>query len=521
MNDLFNNTQTEELILRPLQIEMVNQVREAFHKSRRIILQAATAAGKTAISAKIIQQAVAKGKRCLFIADRIILVNQTSESFERWGILHGIQQADNPKYYPNRPVQIGSAATLARREIDQYDLIIQDEAHVIHKGSLKAFDANPDAFILGLTASPYSKALGKIYDFHIQPFTVKYLIEKGVLCPYEAYGPVDKSIDLSNVKVVAGEWDNKTLGEAVDKPKLTADIIQTWRELGENRKTIVFSVNVAHSRALQKEFIRHGIQAREINAYLPKEGPDSAKQIIEDFRNDKFKILISVTMATTGFDVPDVSCVVFACSTKSMIKFTQAMGRGLRLSDGKSNCIVLDHGSLFSTLGWPDEYSIDQLDDGKKSEASNKKKEKKEKLPTACLSCGAIKPAGIHTCPACGFTPKHIAPVETEDGELKKLERKKKKDRAEYTLVEKQAFLAQLNQYAADKGFKKGKGGCFGWAINKYISKFGSKPPNTIKWNNRAIPGPEVLAWIKHENIKYAKGMQGRAPWGGYFDAHR
>jgi len=95
----------EDLVLRPIQEEMLNEVRKAFRKSRRIILQAATAAGKTALSAKIIQNAVKKGKRCLFIADRIVLVNQTSESFDRWGIKHGVVQADNPKYFPDRAVQ--------------------------------------------------------------------------------------------------------------------------------------------------------------------------------------------------------------------------------------------------------------------------------------------------------------------------------------------------------------------------------------------------------------------------------
>jgi len=492
--------QIEKLVLRPIQEEMLNEVRAAFRHSRRLILQAATAAGKTALAAKIIQNAVEKGKRCLFIADRIVLVNQTSKSFDRWGISHGIVQADNPKYFPNRAVQIASAATLVRRHVGQYDVIIQDEAHVIHKGSLKAFDANPDAFILGLTASPYSKALGKIYETHIQPFTVRHLIDKGLLCDYDAYGP--SQIDLSKVKTKCGEYDQNGLGKAADKPKLVADIVQTWREKANNKKTIVFSVNVPHSRSLEKEFQRNGISACEINAYLPKEGEGSVRKLIEDFRNDKFKVLISVAIATTGFDVPDVECVILATATKSMIKLTQAIGRSLRLFPGKERAIVLDHGSNLSRLGFPDEYVIDELDDGKKGESKNKKKEKKEKLPKVCPSCDYLKPAGVHVCPACGFVAKHIEPIETEEGELKKLTRKEAKN---YSTQEKQSFLAQLNQYAENKGYKKGRAGCFGWALMKYSEKFGCQPSSRMDWKAKEKTGVEVLKYIQHQNVKYAK----------------
>lgn len=498
-----DNPKPEPLILRPIQAEMLNRVREAFGKHKRVILQAATAAGKTAISAKIIQRCVKNGKRVLFLADRIVLINQTSAEFYRWGISHGIIQAENPLYDPTNAVQIGSTATLVNREVGKFDMIIQDEAHIISKGAKKAFDSNPDAYVLGLSASPYSKSLGKIYETHIQPFTVKQLIDKGLLCPYEAYGPAQ--IDLSSVTVAAGEYNNKSLGEAVDKPKLTADIVQTYLKLAKNKKSIVFSVNVAHSRALEKEFNRHGIPAKEINAYLPKEGAESAKQIIEGFRNNKFKVLISVQMATTGFDVPDVEVVVFATATKSMIKFTQALGRGLRLSPGKEKCLVLDHGSNFERLGYPDEYVFDELDDGKHQSSKNKKHDKPEKLPVVCKSCNFLKAPGVRICPACGFEAKYIQDVEVSPGELEKLKRKAKRD---YSLEEKKAFLGGLNQYAENKGWKKSTRGIYGASIHRFKDKFGCLPSNKIQWDYKCPINDDVKKFIQHQNIKCIKSKE-------------
>ena len=503
MGELFKEPGQEELILKPIQVEILNQVRDAFRQSKKVILQAATSAGKTAIAAKIIQRVVKKEKRVLFIADRIVLVNQTSDEFSRWGIRHGIIMGNHPEYYPDRQVQIASAATLANRDIDKFDMIIQDEAHCFHKGVTKAFDSNPDSFILGMTASPYSKGLGKIFDFHIQPFTVRNLIDRGLLCDYDAYGHND--IDLTGVRTAAGEYRQDDLGKAVDKPTLTADIVKTYLKIAGGKKAICFATNVAHGRALQKAFTKSNVSAKEINAYLPNEGPESASFIIDEFRQDKFKVLISVAIIIKGFSVSNVEVVILATATKSMIKLTQAIGRGLRLHPGKEKAIILDHGSNLSRLGFPEEYEFLELDDGKHGESKNKKKERPEQLPKACPSCEYLKPPGVQKCAACGFKPEFIQDVEIEDGELEKIKRKAKKA---FTLAEKQSFISQLNQYAFEKGFKSGKGGCYGWSIHKYSDKFGGDPPSRIKWDLKEPVSADVRNFITHCNIRWAKSKQ-------------
>jgi len=493
----------KKLQLYPIQEVIVDACREEMKQHKKIILQAATGLGKTIIATWMAKQAYKKNLKILFVCDRISLINQTSEVFSDYGLLHGIFQADNPNYAPDLPIQIGSIQTLARRKQRDYDFIILDEIHSFFKAHEKILSHNPDAFFLGLSATPYTKGLGKYFDKHIEPVPMRQLINDEYLCDFEIYGP--DTIDLSKVRTVAGEYKPDDLSREADKPKLVADVVETWKTLSKGLKTIVFAVDVAHARHLEKEFKSHGINAREINGYMQKEGDTGANKIIQDFRDNKIKVLISVEMLTKGFDVPDVECIVFATATKSCIKWIQACGRGLRTFPGKDICRILDHGSNAERLGFPDEYEFIKLDDGKRQQPGNKDKGKPARLPKKCSSCDYLKPATMHICPACGHEPKFIQKVDTIDGELKRIKRKMRK---EYSLNDKQAFLAQLNQYAHEKGFREGKKGCYGWSLHKYQEKFGTEVPRRLDWALREPIQADVRGFITHLTIKYFRGKR-------------
>jgi superfamily II DNA or RNA helicase len=224
---------------------------------------------------------------------------------------------------------------------------------------------------------------------------MRRLIKDGYLCDFEIYGPA--TIDLSGVRTVAGEYFESDLANAADKPELVADVVKTWMKLANGLKTIVFSVNVAHGRHLEKEFRKAGINAREINGYMPKEGESGANQIIQDFRDSNFKVLISCEMLVKGFDVPDVECIVFATATKSPIKWIQAVGRGLRTSSDKPLCRILDHGSNAERLGFPDEFEFLELDDGKKKESKKNYALKASKKAKSVASNKHFKIAKWHS----------------------------------------------------------------------------------------------------------------------------
>ena len=482
---------SKELKLYPIQEVIVNECREAMRYHRRIVLMSPTGSGKTIMSVFMVKQALKKEMRVMFVCDRLSLINQTSNVFADYGLRHGIYQGDNPEYYPDRPVQIASIQTLKNRDIiGTFNLFIYDEVATWYKAHEKIIKNNPEAFVLGLSATPMTKGLGKHFSKLVKPVSMKVMIKNGLLKRFDIYAPCP--IDLSEVRTIAGEWKKDDLAKAADKPKLVADIVETWLKLAKDRKTIVFSSGVPHGRHLEKEFLKHGIKAAEINGYMRKDGEEGANKIIEDFRNDILQVIISCEMLSKGFDVTSVNCVVFATSTKSDIKFVQATGRGLRFHEGLPDCLILDHGSITETLGWPDEITIDELDDGKHKESKNKKKERPEPLPKKCPSCDFVKPAGVMKCPACGFIAKHVEDVEVSEGELKKLQRKNKRD---YTLKEKQSFLSQLNQYAENKGYN------WGWAKHKYKEKFGTFPRN-ISMTGLESVGEEVEKFIKYLNIK-------------------
>ena len=484
----------DELILKPLQVLSMNEIREAMRTSKRIIYQAATGLGKTIIAAQIVKNAQERNKKVLFIADRIVLCNQTSDVFLKYGIRHGVLQSDNPRWNTRLPIQICSIQTLKTRGCpEDSDLIIIDEAHVLHKKHIEIIENNPQAYILGLTATPYAKGLGKYFDRHIEPVKMKYLIDNNYLVPFEIYGPT--IADLSKLKVRAGEFTEESVSEVFDKADIIGDVVKMWQKLTPNKKTIVFGANIAHIKHIVKQFEEIGVSACQINAY-----DDTRDETLKSFTQGPVKVLCSVEVATKGFDCPSAEVCILAVATRSMIKWTQTTGRVLRTYPGKEKAVILDFGGNAERLGFPDDFEFLGLDDGKKKES--KKPEPKEKLPKVCPSCDFIKPVGVHTCPACGFTPENIRDVEVADGSLEKLQRKAKK---EYTIEDKQNFLAQLNQYAEDHNMKRHEKGFYGWAIYAYADKFGTRPSGKIDWNARQPVSEEVKKFMTYRNIRYAK----------------
>lgn len=480
-----------ELKLKPLQEYSLNEVRKAFSKSKRIIYQAACGMGKTILSAQIAKNAVEKGKTVLFIADRIVLCNQTSDVFNRYNIKHGVIQAQNERFDISQPVQICSIQTLKTRGCpENADVIIIDECHVLYSEHKNIIKNNPQAFVLGLTATPYAKGLGKYFDFHIQPVPIKELIEKDYLVPFDIYGPT--IADLSKLKVMAGEYTEKSNVAVFDKADIIGNVVDMWKKLTPGKKTIAFGANIDHIKNMAKQFQDAGISACQINAY---QSDEERAEALSSFTEGDTTVLCSVEVATKGFDCPKAEVCVLAVATKSIIKWTQTTGRVLRVFPGKERATVLDFGGNAERLGFPDDFVFTQLDDGKKKEAS----EKKEKLPKACPSCDFIKPVGVHTCPACGFTPKKVLIVEEAEGELAKLQRKAKK---EWTIDEKQEWLAQINQYVFEKGWKPGK------AIHEYKEKFGVVPSSKINWWARSPVGEEVRNYMTYKLIKWVKGNQ-------------
>jgi len=482
--------------LRDYQEQTISQLRKALGAGyKRPVVQAPTGAGKTVIAAAIIKMAREKGRKVIFAVPALTLIDQTVERFRQNGITDlGVIQAQHDLTDYSQPVQICSVQTLARRNIPKADLVIIDECHLM----FKLFDIwmnKPDwknVPFVGLTATPWSKGMGAEgrWDHLIIGTTTNELIDKGALSDFKVYAPAHP--DLNGVKTVAGDYELKSLGVAMSKGNLVADIVTTWLERGGDRPTICFCVNRVHAKHVQEEFKTAGVAAEYMDAYTDL---DKRADIFAKFASGKVRVLCNVGVLTTGFDA-DVRCIILARPTKSEILYTQMIGRGLRTAKGKDHCLILDHSDTTLRLGFVTDIHHNELDDGK---VKRQVQEKSVPLPKECPKCSFVKPLKAHICPACGFKPEPKVRVECVSGDLFELSRNKSIKPHQWDYSARQEFYSQLLLHAHLRGYKKA------WAFYAYRDKFKEPPDRSLREVPAKSMSPVVDSWIRARNIRNAK----------------
>lgn len=473
--------------LRDYQHRAINDLAIAFRGgAHAVILMAPTGSGKTAISIEIIRRALAKGKRVMFMVDKLDLLDQTSAVLDHHGIAHGVIQGDHWRVEPHQPVQVASTQTIARREHKpDVDLVIIDEAHTLFQAQIDLIQAWNRIPFIGLSATPFTQGLGKFYDSLIVVETAQGLIDLGYLCDFVAYGPPPPN--LNGVKTIGDDYNQGQLAERVNTRTVIGDVVRTWLARGEDRQTICFAINIAHSKAIVDEFMANGVKAAHIDAYTDRE---ERRDIIARFKAGDLKLLSSVDVLTKGFDYPGASCLIMARPTKSLIVHIQQIGRILRAAEGKRNAIILDHGGNMERLGFPTDALPAVLCNGEKKDSDSESKEAKEKLPKPCPKCFFVRPAGVHECPQCGFAPEAAHHVVSTNDKLVKIER--------VPIGEKEDWYRQLLHFARTHGYQDG------WAAHKYRDKFGVWPAKKTGMHPMET-GEEVRNWITHTQIKRAK----------------
>jgi DNA repair protein RadD len=477
--------------LRPHQEDALNRLRLAVMAGkRRPMVQAPTGFGKTVLSGEIVRRALDKGNRVIFTVPAISLIDQTVHSLYADGITDvGVIQADHPETNWLRKVQVASVQSLQRRRIPPADLVLIDEAHRWFKfyETWMAMGEWRNVPFVGLSATPWTRGLGKHFDELIVAATLRELIEEGYLSDYRVFAP--SKPDLSGVRVQRGDYREDDLSKACDTEPLVADIVRTWLDRGQNRPTLCFAVDRAHAAHLQRRFEAAGVPTGYVDCYTTS---DERKKIALQFKHGEIKVVCNVGTLTTGVDW-DVRCIILARPTKSEMLYVQIFGRGLRTAEGKDYCLVLDHSDTTARLGFPDSIVKTSLDTGKKAKSSSGDAERPEPLPKSCPSCSFVKPPRVHECPNCGFAPQQQSAVKTVDGEL--VEVKKAKGRADKAT--KQRWYSMLLWVAHDRGYSSG------WAAHKYRAKFDVWPRGLDEIV--AKPDAEVLGFIRHLQIKFAK----------------
>ena len=489
--------------LRPYQTDAIDRLRQSIAAGRkRIMLQAATGSGKTVIAGAIIQRALDKGKRVTFCVPALSLIDQTVSHLYAEGITDvGVQQANHPMTSPSKPVQICSVQTLLKRDLMLADLVIVDEAHKIFDLYLDWMGRPEWAKVpfIGLSATPWSKGLGRLYEELIVVRTTEDLINDGFLSPFRVFAPSHP--DLSAVKTIAGDYQTSGLSGVMSDKALVADVVETWRTHASDRPTFVFAVDRAHAAALQEQFIAAGIPTGYCDYKVLLEEREDLRR---KFERGDIQVVVSVQTMTTGIDWPSVSCIVLARPTKSEMLYVQMVGRGLRIKPQGGDCLILDHSNTTERMGFVTNLNRDKdyLDDGKTRKSSDGKPAD-EALPQICTKCSFLKPPKVSTCPHCGFEAKRQSKIRNEAGELVELSASRKPVE---TVAGKLAKLApngvlqgMLATVAKERGYKDG------WVANKYRSITGHWPRQ--HYVDFVTPTADLRMWLKSEQIRYAKGI--------------
>jgi DNA repair protein RadD len=401
-------------------------------------------------------------------------------------------------------IQVCSAQTLARRKLPEADLVIVDEAHEMHASVLRWIADLPGVPFIGLSATPWARGLGKHYDDLIIPTTTRELIEAGFLSDFVAFAPSDP--DLSEVRTVAGEFQQDELADAMDTAEITGDILKEWLKRGGNRPTFAFCVNRRHAKNVCERFLEAGVAAEYMDcdtpsgddSYDPDPAGETRRDIFARFRSGKTAVVCNVNVLTTGVDL-DVRCIVDAQPTKSRILFVQKIGRGLRTAPGKDKCIIIDHAGNHLRLGRVTDIHQAGLEDGKKREGSAKKEERAEPLPKLCSECKAVLTHKARECSACGAKIIAVTEVREAEGELVEFGSRKSGARG-VAPVDKEQFYAELKWIQAHKGYRSG------WCWRQYQERFkGERPPKWFETLTPREPSISTQNWMKFRAIAFAK----------------
>jgi len=498
------------MLLRKYQLNSVEGLRNSLRTGhKRPFLVSPTGSGKSIAISAIIKNLLNNSKKVLWIVHRRNLLQEMYRKLkEKFDIEAGIIMAGHE---PNldRQVQLCSIQTYGRRinlevlELNKFfidaDVILIDEAHravsKTYKDVIKLYE---DKIIIGCSATPCKadgRGMGEVFDDLVIGPTVKELTDGGYLSPVRYFVP--GQIDLSGVKELGGDYQIGSLEKKINKKKLIGDIVENWLKLGENRKTLVYAVNVKHSIALCEAFQEAGIKTARLDAHNTDE---EREEVFEAMQRGDVQVLVNVLLYVEGLDVPSISCIVFARPTKSLGLYRQAGGRGLRIEEGKDNLIFLDHANVVEEFGTLDE-EIEWTLDGKKKAFRKTNREGKEHHLLKCRVCGEVF-SGTSICPTCGSPLMTFGKaIETVDAELEELlEKEQRKTNKNMSWADKRRFVGALAWHARKKGYKAG------WVAHAYKDYTGVWPNDKRVRDIMPIePEGHIKNLLTHILIKKAK----------------
>lgn len=332
--------------LRPYQQAARDSIHAQWEQGRlRTLLVLPTGTGKTIVFASVSADQVRAGDRVLILAHRGELLEQAADKLQRsTGLVSAVEKAESTCLNSWFRVVVGSVQTLqrpARLERfprDYFGTIIIDEAHhAITDGYRRILDYFESAKVLGVTATPDRgdmRNLGEVFDSLAYEYKLTDAIKEGYLCKIMAQ-TIPLQLDISEVGFTSGDYSLGQLGTALDPylEQIAAEMVQRCR----GRKTVVFLPLIKTSQKFRDLLNAKGFHAAEVNGQS-----SDRKEVLADFDAGKYNVLCNSMLLTEGWDCPSVDCVVVLRPTKVRSLYSQMVGRGTRLAEGKTDLLLLD-----------------------------------------------------------------------------------------------------------------------------------------------------------------------------------
>ena len=453
----------------------------AMSSHRRVLYVLPTGGGKTIMFCHIAQQATEKGKKVMILVHRDKLFKQTSESLGKFGVRHGlIGSGYAPSYAHN--CQVAKIGTVVNR-LDKFipDLIIVDECHHATAGQYrKILDAYPNAFVLGFTATPCrtdGTGLGEVFDIMVEGPQIYELIDMNYLTPARLFAP--ETVNMAGVKMMGGDYNSKQLGEVMEKPKIIGSAVGHYRDICSGSAAVVFCVSINHSIMMRDQFRKEGYISEVVHGKMKQHEIDA---VLRGLGDGSIHVVTSCDLISEGVDVPKIECAILQRPTASLSLYLQQVGRALRKSEGKDECIILDHVGNIERHGRYDDHREWTLEGMKKKK--NKDEQEVVTIIRECPECAWLLKPGQRKCPDCGCHGNiKERVVEVVNGKLIELERKAK-EKAEKKAEEKDArTAADFIQIATQRGHE------LGWALGRFKHKVtiahGYANPETMEEKKR------------------------------------
>lgn len=509
--------------LRPRQKTFVERSVAALAARGNTLGVAPTGAGKTIMLSAVTGEMIADGARACVLAHRDELTAQNRAKFQRVvpGVSTSVIDATEKSWAGQ--VAFAMVPTLARAsnlaDMPRLDLLVVDEAHHAVAESYRRIidrvrDANPDARIFGVTATPNrgdKKGLREVFDNVADQVGLGELIASGHLVPPRTF-VIDVGVqdELRAVRKTMSDFDMAEVAGIMDRAPVTGEVIRHWKEKAGDRQTVVFCSTVDHAGNVTEAFKAAGVPAALIHGELAGE---TRKAILADYADGVIRVIVNVAVLTEGWDHPPTSCVVLLRPSSFKSTMIQMVGRGLRTVDPeehpgivKTDCIVLDFGTA-SLIHGTLEQDVDLDGRTEGGDAPTK----------TCPCCEADIPLASTECPLCG----EAFPREDESaGEGNAAAPLSGFMMTEIDLLERSSF-AWVDLFGNDDalmaaGFK-GWGGIF-WKDGVWYAIGGARGvrPHLLGVGERAVCLAQADDWLNtHETDESAfktRGWLGQAP---------